>query len=88
MITSVAPQQPQHSSVRRQQPVLPTVPGSLSLSKEKKRPPDVTESLFMALKQVFPNEDQDYKIRAVLDNHETETDLNRLTNYCMSALFL
>ncbi|XP_025116032.1 NEDD4-binding protein 1-like [Pomacea canaliculata] len=88
VIASVAPQQPQHSSVRRQQPVLPTVPGSLSLSKEKKRPPDVTESLFMALKQVFPNEDQDYKIRAVLDNHETETDLNRLTNYCMSALFL
>ena len=47
----------------------------------------VTEQLFEELKTVFPEKDQEEKIREVLQNHKTETDLNRLTNYCMSALF-
>ncbi|XP_041375081.1 NEDD4-binding protein 1-like [Gigantopelta aegis] len=47
----------------------------------------VTEQLFEALRIVFPEMDQEEKIRDVLRNHSAETDLNRLTNYCMSALF-
>ena len=52
------------------------------------RHPKVTEQLFEQLQIVFPEKDQEEKIREVLRNHNTETDLNRLTNYCMSALFL
>ncbi|KAK7493750.1 hypothetical protein BaRGS_00014891 [Batillaria attramentaria] len=57
-------------------------------SQVPKRHPDVTADLLKTLKEMFPEEDQEHKIRSVLENHASETDLNRLTNYCFSALFL
>ncbi|XP_046560326.1 probable ribonuclease ZC3H12C [Haliotis rubra] len=52
-----------------------------------KRIPSVTEDLFLHLKSVFPEKSQEDHIRKVLDNHRSETDLNRLTNYCMEVIF-
>ncbi|XP_071092517.1 NEDD4-binding protein 1-like isoform X1 [Haliotis cracherodii] len=52
-----------------------------------KRIPSVTEDLFLHLKSVFPEKSQEDSIRKVLDNHSSETDLNRLTNYCMEVIF-
>ncbi|XP_067650737.1 NEDD4-binding protein 1-like [Haliotis asinina] len=52
-----------------------------------KRIPSVTEDLFLNLKSVFPEKSQEHYIRKVLDNHCSETDLNRLTNYCMEVIF-
>lgn len=48
----------------------------------------VTQQLLEALKMVFPGKEQEGKIRQVLDNHNAETDLNKLTNYCIAALNL
>ncbi|XP_033754483.1 NEDD4-binding protein 1-like [Pecten maximus] len=46
-----------------------------------------TEELFTQLKGIFSESKQEQKIREVLQNHQEETDLNRLTNYCMNAIF-
>ncbi|XP_021365824.1 NEDD4-binding protein 1-like isoform X2 [Mizuhopecten yessoensis] len=46
-----------------------------------------TEELFKQLKGIFSESDQEQKLREVLQNHQEETDLNRLTNYCMNAIF-
>lgn len=51
------------------------------------RSEEETESLYKELKVLFPEPDQDEKIRLILNNHELETDLTKLTNYCMSILF-
>ncbi|KAL8559404.1 hypothetical protein ACOMHN_045201 [Nucella lapillus] len=47
---------------------------------------EVTDWVFKALKGVFPDAEQEDMIRRVLDNHPSETDLNKLTNYCIAAL--
>lgn len=59
-----------------------------NINQSPERHPTVTADLMKALKGVFPEEEQEVKIRSVLENHSSETDLNRLTNYCYSALFL
>ncbi|XP_060080272.1 NEDD4-binding protein 1-like [Ylistrum balloti] len=46
-----------------------------------------TEELFTQLKCIFSESKQEQKLREVLRNHQEETDLNRLTNYCMNAIF-
>ena len=50
------------------------------------RHPNVTRDLLKALRAVFPDADQEAKIKAVLDNHPADTDLNKLVNYCINAL--
>ena len=50
------------------------------------RHPNTTRDLLEALKAVFPDAGQEAKIQQVLDNHPADTDLNKLVNYCMSAL--
>lgn len=61
---------------------------SINVQQRPSRHPDVTADLLKALKEMFPGQEQEPKIRSVLQNHASETDLNRLTNYCVSALFL
>ncbi|XP_069112055.1 NEDD4-binding protein 1-like [Argopecten irradians] len=46
-----------------------------------------TEELFTELKGIFSESAQEQKLREVLRNHQEETDMNRLTNYCMNAIF-
>lgn len=46
-----------------------------------------SEILYKDLKTIFPEEDQADTLRKVLSNHPCETDLTKLTNYCMSVLF-
>lgn len=50
------------------------------------RHPNVTRDLLKALRAVFPDADQEAKIKAVLDNHPADTDLDNLVNYCINAL--
>lgn len=54
---------------------------------QPERSKTVTFQLYEKLSQVFPEPNQGQHIRKVLDNHKSETDLNRLTNYCMNSLF-
>lgn len=46
-----------------------------------------SESLYQELKVIFPEDYQEDTLRKVLSNHPWETDLTKLTNYCMSVLF-
>ena len=46
-----------------------------------------SESLYQELKVIFPEDYQEDTLRKVLSNHPCETDLTKLTNYCMSVLF-
>ncbi|KAH9503512.1 hypothetical protein Btru_068089 [Bulinus truncatus] len=48
---------------------------------------EVTQKLFDQLIQVFPNTDQSMCVYKVLQNHSAETDLVKLTNYVMNAMF-
>ena len=46
-----------------------------------------SEGLYQELKVIFPEHYQEDTLRNVLANHPCETDLTKLTNYCMSVLF-
>lgn len=46
-----------------------------------------SEEFFQELKKIFPDDDQEEKIRAVLKNHIFEHDFAKLTNDCMNVLF-
>ena len=46
-----------------------------------------SENLYQELKVIFPEDFQEDTIRNVLSNHPCDTDLTKLTNYCMSVLF-
>ncbi|CAG5128878.1 unnamed protein product, partial [Candidula unifasciata] len=54
---------------------------------QQERKPSVTLELYQKLAQMFPEPNQVQHILKVLNNHEQETDINRLTNYCMNSLF-
>ncbi|BFZ12769.1 hypothetical protein BsWGS_15809 [Bradybaena similaris] len=56
-------------------------------SSQPERSKTTTFQLYEKLCQVFPEPNQGQHIMKVLDNHKCETDLNRLTNYCMNSLF-
>ncbi|GFS05825.1 NEDD4-binding protein 1 [Elysia marginata] len=45
-----------------------------------------TEKLFLELMKIFPKAHQLSCIRKVLENHKRETDLNRLSVYCINAM--
>ncbi|GFO25340.1 nedd4-binding protein 1 [Plakobranchus ocellatus] len=45
-----------------------------------------TESLFIELIKIFPEPQQMSRVRAVLQNHKREIDLNRLSEYCVNAM--
>ena len=45
-----------------------------------------TEGLFKELRIMFPDDDQEDKIRSILTNHDRERDLARLTNYLLNVL--
>jgi hypothetical protein len=47
----------------------------------------MTAELLTELTAIFPEEDQKDKLETVLQNHPHDTDLTKLTNYCMSVLF-
>ncbi|XP_076449795.1 uncharacterized protein LOC143286093 [Babylonia areolata] len=66
----------------------PAAMASSSVQGARRRHEKVTQQLFEALKGVFPEKDQEARIRQVLENHRAETDLNKLTNYCIAALSL
>ncbi|XP_045191756.2 NEDD4-binding protein 1-like [Mercenaria mercenaria] len=51
------------------------------------RTDEETEDLFKELRTIFPDDDQEEKVRNVLANHDRERDLTKLTNYLMSVLF-
>lgn len=51
------------------------------------RTDEETEVLFKELRTIFPDDDQEDKVRNILANHEEERDLTKLTNYLMSVLF-
>ena len=53
-----------------------------------RRPPHKTQQLLEALQGVFPDKEQEGKLREVLQNHPEETDLNKLTNYCINAFYI
>lgn len=53
----------------------------------KHRSDSESEDLYGELKRIFPDEDQEETVKKILSNHPCETDLTRLTNYCMSVLF-
>jgi hypothetical protein len=66
-----------------------TQKGQWSLKgKGNPRTDEETEELFKELRIMFPDDDQEEKIRSVLANHDRERDLTKLTNYLMSVLFL
>ena len=46
-----------------------------------------SQELYKELRVIFPEEYQEDTLRNVLSNHPCETDLTKLTNYCMSVLF-
>lgn len=52
------------------------------------RHPKVTNDLLEALQAVFPGEEYEERIQQLLENHPAETDLNRLTNYLISILYV
>uniref|UniRef100_A0A2C9LAL8 Uncharacterized protein n=1 Tax=Biomphalaria glabrata TaxID=6526 RepID=A0A2C9LAL8_BIOGL len=54
---------------------------------DTRRSREETQRLYEQLIQVFPNKDQSLRVYQVLENHCTETDLVKLTNYVMNALF-
>jgi hypothetical protein len=54
--------------------------------KSPPRHPNVTQQLCDALKAVFPEKEQEEKIKTILANHPSETDLNKLTNYFIGAI--
>ncbi|KAL4234979.1 hypothetical protein ACF0H5_006620 [Mactra antiquata] len=46
-----------------------------------------SDEIFQELKKLFPDDDQEEKIKKVLSNHLYEHDLEKLTNDCMNILF-
>ena len=46
-----------------------------------------SQELYKELRVIFPEDYQEDTLRNVLSNHPCETDLTKLTNYCMSVLF-
>ena len=62
-------------------------PSNQQFSALNDRTKEQTDDLFKQLVDIFSEAAQEKKIFEILQNHATETDINRLTNYCMSALF-